>query len=36
MISPIVRKLILKRSATIAPITSDEAARVPQPKAAAI
>jgi hypothetical protein len=36
MISPIARKPILKRSATMAPITSEEAARVPQPKEAAI
>jgi hypothetical protein len=36
MISPIARKLILKRSAKMAPITSDEAASVPQPKEAAI
>jgi len=36
MISPITRKLRWKRSAMIAPITSDEAARVPHPKEAAI
>jgi hypothetical protein len=36
MISPIARKGMRKRSATRAPITSDEAARVPQPKEAAI
>ena len=36
MISPIVRKLMRKRSATIAPITSEEPARAPQPKDAAI
>ena len=35
-ISPIARKLMRKRSAITAPITSEEAARVPQPKAAAI
>jgi hypothetical protein len=36
MISPIERKLMRRRSATTAPITSDEPARSPQPKAAAI
>jgi hypothetical protein len=36
MISPIARKPMRKRSATRAPITSDEAARVPQPNEAAI
>src|SRR3954451_22570307 len=36
MISPIARKRIWNTSATIAPITSEDAARVPQPKAAAI
>jgi hypothetical protein len=36
MISPIAGKLIRKRRATRAPITSEEAARVPHPKAAAI
>jgi hypothetical protein len=36
MISPIRRKLIFNMSARTAPITSDEAARVPQPKEAAI
>ena len=36
MISPIVRKPIRKRSAMSAPITSEEAASSPQPKAAAI
>jgi hypothetical protein len=32
MISPIARKRMGKTSATIAPITSDQAARVPQGK----
>jgi len=36
MISPIAGKLIRKRRATRAPIRSEEAARVPHPKAAAI
>jgi hypothetical protein len=36
MIRPITRKLMRKRIAMAAPITSEEAARVPQPKAAAI
>jgi len=36
MISPIMRKLMRNQSATRAPITSEEAARVPQPNAAAI
>jgi hypothetical protein len=36
MISPIAGKLMRKMSARTAPITSEEAARVPQPKAAAI
>ena len=36
MISPIARKLMGRTSATIAPITSDEAARAPQPKDSAI
>jgi hypothetical protein len=36
MISPIARKPMRRTNATIAPITSEEAARVPQPKAAAI
>jgi hypothetical protein len=36
MISPIARLPMWKRSAMTAPITSDEAASVPQPKAAAI
>ena len=36
MISPIARKLMRKRSATRAPITSEEAANVPQPKDAPI
>jgi hypothetical protein len=35
MISPIARKPMRKLNATRAPITSDEAARVPEPKAAA-
>ena len=35
-ISPITRKLMRNQSATKAPITSEEAARVPQPNAAAI
>jgi hypothetical protein len=36
MISPIARKLMRNRSATRAPITSEELARVPQPNAPAI
>jgi hypothetical protein len=36
MISPIARKPMRKRSAMRAPITSDEAASVPQPNEAAI
>jgi len=36
MISPMTRKLILKTSATMAPMTSDDAASVPQPNDAAI
>jgi hypothetical protein len=36
MIRPITRKLSRKRSAMIAPITSEDAAKVPQPKAAGI
>jgi hypothetical protein len=36
MISPIERKLMRRRSATAAPITSDESARSPQPKTAAV
>ena len=36
MINPITRKLMRKRSAIKAPITSEEAARSPQPKEAAI
>ena len=36
MISPIVRKSMRRTSATMAPMTSEDAARVPQPKAAPI